>query len=101
MTHFLANGAGMRLSLNSYSMSDFNCMIFVFESTHQALAGEKALKEAGIRHAVINTPREFSSNCGISLRVEPELGEQVQSFFQERGIHYASVEPYRSRWMKE
>ncbi len=55
-------------------MEDHNCLIILFDSTHQALSGEKALKDAGIEHAVINTPREFSVDCGISLRIDPSLG---------------------------
>jgi hypothetical protein len=82
-------------------MNEFNCVIFVFASTHQALAAEKALKEAGIRHAVINTPREFSSNCGISLRIDPGLRDCAQAVLAGKDVSYARIEPYYSRWIKE
>jgi hypothetical protein len=80
-------------------MKDPNCVIFVFESTHQALAAEQALKEAGIRHAVINTPREFSADCGISLRLEPGRRERVQRLLEERSISYKRIEDYYSPWI--
>jgi hypothetical protein len=80
-------------------MSESNCFIILFDSTHQALSGEKALKEEGVKHSVINTPREFSVDCGISLRVEPGLKERAVSVLDARGVVYAGVEPYRSRWM--
>ena len=79
-------------------MDEPNCFVILFDSTHQALSGEKALKQAGIRHAVINTPREFSVDCGISLRIEPGFKERAASVLDAKGVIYAGVEPYRSRW---
>lgn len=80
-------------------MDGFNCYIVLFNSTHHALSGEKALREAGVRHSVINTPREFSVDCGISLRVAPELKDEAVSVLDAQGVVYAGVEPYRSRWL--
>ncbi|MBN2026469.1 MAG: DUF3343 domain-containing protein [Actinobacteria bacterium] len=80
-------------------MNGSNCYIVLFNSTHQALSGEKALKEAGVKHDVINTPREFSVDCGISLRVAPGLKDRAVSVLDARGVVYAGVEPYRSRWL--
>ena len=80
-------------------MEDNNCFVILFNSTHQALSGEKALKGAGIKHAVINTPREFSVDCGISLRIEPSLMERAVKALEDKGVIYARVEPYYSRWM--
>ena len=80
-------------------MEEPNCFVILFNSTHQALSGEKALKEAGISHAVINTPREFSADCGISLRIEPGSREKAVNTLDEKGVIYAGVEPYYSRWM--
>jgi hypothetical protein len=82
-------------------MNEFNCLIFIFDSTHQALTAEKALKGAGLPHAVINTPREFSSNCGISLRIEPASRDRAQAALARKNASYARVEPYYSRWMEE
>ncbi len=80
-------------------MVETNCFIILFDSTHYALSGEKALREESIKHSVINTPREFSVDCGISLRVEPELKDGAVSVLDVRGVLYAGVEPYRSRWL--
>jgi hypothetical protein len=80
-------------------MEETNCYVILFNSTHQALSGEKALKEAGIKHAVINTPREFSVDCGISLRIEPGLRKGAIKTLEDKGVIYAGVEPYYSRWM--
>ena len=79
-------------------MDEFNCYIVLFNSTHHALSGERALKEVGVTHSVINTPREFSVDCGISLRVAPGLKDRAVSALESRGVVYAGVEPYTSRW---
>ncbi|MBC7228785.1 MAG: DUF3343 domain-containing protein [Actinobacteria bacterium] len=76
-----------------------NCYVILFDSTHQAMSAESALRSAGVRHAVINTPREFTVNCGISLRIAVELRDAAVAALDERGVVYAGVEPYRSRWV--
>jgi len=80
-------------------MEEANCFIILFNSTHQALSGEKALKRVGFKHAVINTPREFSVDCGISLRIEPSLKEKAVKALDEKEVIYTGVVPYYSRWM--
>jgi hypothetical protein len=80
-------------------MNDANCLVILFNSTHQALMGEKALKGAEIKHSVINTPREFSVDCGISLRIDPSLVEGACRALDDIGVVYAGIEPYRSRWI--
>jgi hypothetical protein len=80
-------------------MVDYNCLVILFDSTHYALSGEKELKKAGIEHAVINTPREFSVDCGISLRIDPKLRDEACEVLEVGGVVYAGIEPYHSRWM--
>jgi len=41
--------------------------LMTFYSTHHALKAEKVLKNNGLKVELIPVPREFSSNCGISL----------------------------------
>ena len=43
--------------------------LVLFESTAQALKTEKVIKAAGVACAVIPTPLEFSSGCGIALLI--------------------------------
>ena len=80
-------------------MYEPNCFVILFDSTHQALSGEKALRAVSIKHSVINTPREFSVDYGISLRVAPGLKDRAVSALESRGVVYAGVEPYTSRWL--
>ena len=46
-----------------------NYTVFIFESTHQVLKVEKILKENNIKYDIIPTPKEFSSDCGMSIRI--------------------------------
>ena len=42
-------------------------IIAVFRNRNQAMQFASALKRLGIRTKTINTPRELSSSCGISI----------------------------------
>ncbi len=46
-------------------------LILTFNSTHHALHAEKLLLGAGIPHEIIPTPKDISSDCGISIRLSP------------------------------
>ncbi len=78
-------------------MNVYDFYVILFDSTHQALRAEAALKEAGIPHAVVNTPREFSVDCGISLRIGTEAEEAARAALQEAGVVFAGIVPYRTR----
>ncbi len=43
--------------------------LLLFPSTHQALAAEDALRRAGIDLSVIPAPQEYTSGCGLAIRV--------------------------------
>ncbi len=43
--------------------------IFTFATTHQAMAAEDILRQAGIELEVVPPPRELSPGCGLALRV--------------------------------
>lgn len=79
-------------------MNSYNCYVVLFNSTHHALSAEKVLKRMGIEYAVINTPREFSVDCGISLRIRPADAAVIRKTLEAAGVAVAGVEPYRSRW---
>jgi len=48
-------------------------IIFVFDSTHRALKADKLLTINGLKFDVIPTPKEITSDCGISIRINPDL----------------------------
>ena len=42
--------------------------VVLFNTTSSAMKAEKVLEKAGLEIKLIPTPRQFSSDCGISLR---------------------------------
>ncbi|HOK07313.1 MAG TPA: DUF3343 domain-containing protein [Syntrophales bacterium] len=52
-------------------------VVFLFPSVSHALKAEKILKEAGVTHKLIPVPRHISSDCGVCLRVEAPLRDEV------------------------
>jgi len=67
--------------------------ILLFQSVHQVMKAEKALKERGITVDVIPVPREISSDCGVVIQVPSEVSEEALCFIGERGL--SCVECYR------
>jgi len=47
-------------------------LVLVFESTHKVLKAEKLLKSEKIDYEIIPTPKDISSDCGMSVRLMPE-----------------------------
>ena len=54
-------------------------VVFTFDSTHVAMAADKALAGAGVAFTMIPTPTAISAGCGISLRLAYGLLEQARS----------------------
>lgn len=54
-------------------------VVFTFDSTHVAMAADKALAGAGVAFTMIPTPTAISAGCGISLRLSYGLLEQIRS----------------------
>ncbi|MDD3877192.1 MAG: DUF3343 domain-containing protein [Bacteroidales bacterium] len=56
--------------------------IYIFESVHKVMKAESLLLKADITFDIIHTPKEFSSDCGISIRInlshtEPSIIERI------------------------
>jgi hypothetical protein len=43
--------------------------VLTFQSTHHVMKAEKILLQAGIKHEIIPTPKNISSECGMSVRI--------------------------------
>jgi hypothetical protein len=54
--------------------------VLIFESTHAVMKAEKCLLGITRTLSVIPTPKEFSSDCGIAIRIEATA-------FDEKTIH--------------
>jgi len=51
-------------------MSEKNYCLITFESTFHALKAEKVLKRNNFSFEMVQTPREFSSSCGVAARLD-------------------------------
>jgi len=58
--------------------------VVVFESTHDAIKTEKAVK-AEIKVELIPTPREISASCGLSVKFPPEHINIVREVVKKLG----------------
>lgn len=65
-------------------MNETFCVV-VFESTHDAIKTEKAIK-AELTVTLIPTPREISASCGLSVRFSPEEIENVRRIVKTVGL---------------
>lgn len=64
-------------------------ILVAFESTHAAMAAQKALKS--LTWAVVPTPREITASCGMSLKVtrssEGEIKELLDKAFVQDALY--------------
>lgn len=68
--------------------------VLVFDSTNVALATERSLKKAGIAVAVIPTPVEINSGCGIALLIKDAYMDRARELLQSCA-GYRLLYPYQ------
>ena len=52
--------------------------LIVFKNTHDAIQGEKVLKEEGLNVIIMPTPTYITKSCGISVRFNISDVEKVK-----------------------
>jgi len=62
--------------------------VYGFATTHDALAAESAIREAGVPVVAIPAPRELGSLCGIALRVEVSDAPRLEDALAEAGVRW-------------
>jgi hypothetical protein len=67
--------------------------IVTFESVHQALKAEKAVRSAGLKADAISVPRHLSSDCGIALRFDDSIEEPVIKIMCDNEINFRGIYP--------
>ncbi len=55
--------------------------LFAFRSRTQAMKMYDLLRTNGIMCEIINTPREISASCGLSVKVENEQAEPALNMY--------------------
>jgi hypothetical protein len=64
---------------------------FLFYTTSAAFRAEKVLKDAGLAVKLVPTPRQFSSDCGVALRLDWSEGERARALLAEVGVEHAGL----------
>lgn len=70
-------------------MSEFG--VILFHTTSAALKAEKVLAGAGIAVKAIPVPREFSSDCGISVRFPGSQAAEVEHLLSANRVETAGI----------
>ncbi|SHK04560.1 DUF3343 domain-containing protein [Tepidibacter formicigenes] len=68
-----------------------NIYLVTFNSTHYAIRSEKVLKELNLPITIIPTPREISSSCGLSIKFEEKLLEDIKNNLEKNDIEYYGI----------
>lgn len=71
-------------------MKEYN-IIFTFYSTHLALAFERELKNNKIDVKITPVPRQISSSCGLSGRINAQDLEKVKEVCSDNEIEYEDI----------
>jgi len=71
-------------------LKEFN-IIFTFYSTHLALAFERELKNSEINVKITPVPRQISSSCGLSGRINEQDLEKVKEVCNDNQIEYEDI----------
>jgi hypothetical protein len=68
--------------------------IITFQSTHHVLKAEKILLAAGVTFEIIPTPKNISSECGISIRFfhENHHRHTVEKMLKDKEMQYKIYE---------
>ncbi len=62
-----------------------------FTSTHHAMFAEQMLKKAGLKIMVIPTPRQIDKSCGISLKINGTLMNEVIEVLEKYNIQTKGI----------
>ena len=65
-------------------MSSKTYLLFAFDSTNYAIAGEKVLKPLGA--VVMPILREITASCGMAIRLTPEKEEEAVALLDSSDI---------------
>jgi hypothetical protein len=65
--------------------------VVLFHTTSSATQAEKVMKKAGLTTKLIPTPRQFSSDCGVSLRFTWDEFNMVESLLSAARVEIVSV----------
>jgi hypothetical protein len=66
--------------------------VILFHTTSAVMRAEAVLLNAGVPIQLIPTPREFSSNCGISIRFQWQDSGRVKELISQGNLEFDSIQ---------
>lgn len=63
----------------------------LFHTTSSAMQAQKTLTGKGFSVTMIPTPRQFSSDCGISIRFNWQEQTEVKEMLDEVGVEVQAI----------
>jgi len=72
-------------------MSEYG--VVLFRTTSAAIRGEKAAIAAGLTVKLIPTPRQYSSDCGMSLRFDWTQADAMRRTLASAGVDVVEIRP--------
>jgi hypothetical protein len=67
------------------------CAFILVYSTSHAIRAEKILGKAGIACKLVPVPREFSSDCGVCVRVAADEGDRASQALAAARLEIAGL----------
>ena len=71
--------------------------LLTFKNTHDAIGGERVLKEKELMIAVMPTPTSMTKSCGLSIRVSEEAIEEVKALISRNELTVKEIYLYVDR----
>jgi hypothetical protein len=65
--------------------------VVIFHTTSSVMRAEKAFLKAGLEIKLIPTPREFSSDCGISIRFDWSELDKLKGVLSGSDIEFDTI----------
>jgi hypothetical protein len=65
--------------------------VILFHTTSAVMQAEKALQKAEISIKLIPTPRQFSSDCGISIRFDWSRYENISGILTVSAVEFDRI----------
>jgi hypothetical protein len=67
--------------------------VILFNTTTSVMQAEKILLKADFVIKLIPTPREFSADCGISIRFDLDRNAQIKTLLEKEKANYEAIHP--------
>ncbi len=78
-----------------------NFYIITFNNTHEAMKGESLCIEKKIKATMMPTPTYITKSCGISLKLNKDVKEELESIVCNGELKYKSIFQFKDGKLAE